>query len=168
MMMREWYVLRSNPRKEEAAWRQLLARGFEGFYPRLQVQTVNPRASKHKPYFPGYLFVRMSPDELSRSAFHCMPHVIGLLCFDRTPACVPDTLIAAIRRHVESIAAAGGELLYRLRPGDAVVIQHGPFAEYEAVFDTRLDDKDRVRVLLKMLNERYVPLELHVGQIRPV
>jgi transcription antitermination factor NusG len=46
------------------------------------------------------------------------------------------------------------------------VIQDGPFAGYEAIFDVRLPGKERVRVLLQMLTRRSVPLELSAGQIQ--
>ena len=39
------------------------------------------------------------------------------------------------------------------------------FQGYEAIFDTRLDGQERVRVLLQMLNDRRVLVEMHVGQI---
>jgi transcriptional antiterminator RfaH len=96
-----------------------------------------------------------------------MPCAIGLVCFGGVPANVPDALVAAIERHLEEVNAAGGELFYRVKPGDPVVIQDGPFAGYQAIFDVRLGGKDRVRVLLKMLNERRVPLELRAAQIKP-
>ena len=165
-MAAQWYVLRSKPRKEEAVWRQLLAHGFQVFYPCLQVQPVNPRARPVKPYFPGYLFVRVELDEGSLSTFRWMPHAIGLVCFGEIPAAVPDTLIGAIRRRLAEIDAAGGELFSCLKPGDPIQIQRGPFAGCEGIFDTRRNGSDRVRVLLKMLGDRFVPIEVCVGQIQ--
>jgi transcription antitermination factor NusG len=164
-MAPQWYVLRSKPNQEEAVWRQVVARGFEAFYPRILAQPANPRARKVKPYFPGYLFVRVGLDEVGLSIFQWMPYALGLVCFDSIPADVPDTVIGAIRRHVEEIATAGGELLYRLKPGDPIMIQDGPFAGYEGIFNARLSGSNRVLVLLKMLNDRYVPMQLCVGQI---
>jgi transcriptional antiterminator RfaH len=75
-------------------------------------------------------------------------------------------VVEAIRQHVERVSAAGGEQLFGLRPGDEVLVQNGPFAGYEAIFDTRLSGSDRVRVLLKMLNDRYAPVVLPAGQIK--
>jgi transcription antitermination factor NusG len=162
----QWHVLHSRPRKEEVVWQQLLAHDFQVFYPCVQVQPINPRARTVKPYFPGYLFVRVALDEVSLSTFRWMPHAVGLVCFGGVPASVPDALVDGIRRHLAEIAAAGGELFYQLKSGDSILIQRGPFAGYEGVFDARLKGSDRVRVLLKMLNDRYVPMELVVGQIQ--
>jgi hypothetical protein len=47
-----------------------------------------------------------------------------------------------------------------------VVVQDGPFEGYEAIFDVRLPGSERVRILLKMLSDRHLPIELRAGQIR--
>jgi transcription antitermination factor NusG len=148
-------------------WQLTLSRGFDAFYPRLKVKPANPRARTVRPYFPGYLFVRADLDQVGLSIFQWMPNAIGLVCFGGLPAPVSDEIISGIRRRVEDIRAAGGELFHRVKPGDRVSIQDGPFAGYEAIFDARLGGQDRVRVLLQLLNERCIPLELRAGQIKP-
>jgi transcription antitermination factor NusG len=162
-----WYVLRSKPHKEALVWQQALSHGLETYYPRLKVRPVNPRSRKIKPYFPGYLFVRADLEQVGLSTFQWMPHALGLVCFGGVPAPVPDELIAGIRQRLGEIQAAGSELLHRVKPGDRVVIQDGPFAGYEAIFDVRLSGKDRVRVLLQLLNDGCIPMELRAGQIKP-
>lgn len=164
-MAKYWYALRSKPRKEEVLWQQLHAQEFEVFFPRLKVQPVNPRSRKLRPYFPGYMFVNVDIETVGLSTFQWMPHAIGLVSFDGEPASVPENFIYAIRKRVEEIAAAGGELFDGLKQGDVVRISSGPFAGYEALFDTRLPGSERVRVLLKMLSDRRVPMELDAGQI---
>lgn len=164
-MTAQWYALRSKPNKEEAAWQQARARGFETFYPRLRVQTVNPRARQVKPYFPGYLFVKADLGAVGSSVFQYLPHASGLVCFGDEPASVPEALIQAIHSRIGEIAAAGGELYHGLKNGDIVSIHDGPFAGYEAIFDARLSGGDRVRVLLDWLGGRRVPVELDAAQI---
>jgi len=166
-MANNWYALRRKPRKEEVVWRQVRTQGFEAFYPRLRVNPVNPRSRKVRPYFPGYLFVSADLDEVGVSVFQWMPHAIGLVAFGGEPAAVPDSLINALRKRVEEIAAAGGEVFDGLQPGDTVRINDGPFRGYEAIFDTRLPGNERVRVLLELLgSQRRVPIELSAGQIQ--
>jgi len=162
-----WYALRSKPRKEEVVWKQVRTRGYEVFYPRLRVNPVNPRARKQRPYFPGYMFVNVDIDEVGLSTFQWMPHAMGLVCFGDEPAIVSSNLIHAIRKRVEEIADAGGEVFDGLAQGDVVIIDEGPFAGYEAIFDARLPGSERVRVLLKLINaQRQIPLELDAGKIR--
>lgn len=162
-----WYALRSKPRKEEVVWRQTRTQGFEVYYPRLRVQPVNPRSRKWRPYFPGYMFVKADIDQVGLSAFQWMPHAMGLVCFGDEPAIVPENLVFAIQKRVDEIAAAGGELFDGLNRGDTVLINDGPFAGYEAIFDTRIPGSERVRVLLQLLNnQRQIPIELDAAQIK--
>jgi transcriptional antiterminator RfaH len=166
-MANEWYALRSKPRKEDVVWRQAVSRGFETFYPRLRVTPVNPRSRKLRPYFPGYLFVNVDLEEVGRSVFQWMPHSMGLINFGGEPAVVPPHLIDAIRKRVEEINAAGGEVFDGLEPGDTVRISEGPFKGYEAIFDARLPGSERVRVLLELLGtQRQVPVELDASNIQ--
>jgi len=168
-MTLHWYALRSKPRKEEVVWRQLRTQGIEVYYPRLKVQPVNPRSRKVRPYFPGYMFVQTEIETVGLSTFQWMPFAMGLVCFGDEPAIVPENLVHAIRKRVEEITAAGGELFEGLQPGDKIVIRDGPFAGYEAIFDARVPGSERVRVLLQLLNnQRQVPMELDSSYIQRV
>lgn len=161
-----WYVLRSKPNKEDFFRDQLLAHRIEVFAPRIPVRTVNPRARKSRPYFPGYLFVHVDLEQVSASVLHWMPGSAGLISFDSQPASVPENLITAIRHRVEEINLAGGEQLDGLNTGDIVVIRGGPFEGYEAIFDARVSGNERVRVLIKFLRGRQLPVELPSGLIQ--
>src|SRR5512137_2589358 len=167
MMSAYWYVLHSKPHKEELLAEQLELRRVETFAPRIRVQVVNPRARPVRPYFPGYLFVHVDLEELGTSALQYVPGSSGMIDFGGEPAFVPDGLIHAIRQRVDEINSAGGELFEALKPGETVLVHSGPFAGYEAIFDARLPGKERVRVLLKMLRDRKMPVELPAGYIRP-
>ena len=41
-----------------------------------------------------------------------------------------------------------------------MVIRQGLFEGYQGIFDVQLSGSARARVLLKMLNDRYVPVEV--------
>ena len=167
-MNARWYVLRSKPLREMALSQQAASQGFEVYYPCIPVPAVNPRSRKVVPYFPGYLFVRVALEQVGLSTFQWMPNAHGLICFDDTPADVPDALVDAVRARVEAIWAAGGELFYGLKQGDPVTIKSGPFAGYQAIFDARLSGGDRARVLLTMLSDRSVPVELREAELERV
>jgi transcription antitermination factor NusG len=165
-MSLRWYALRSKTRKEDVVFRQIYDRDIEIFYPRLRVNPVNPRSRRYKPYFPGYVFVKLNLEETGMSVFQWMPHTLGLVSFGGEPAIVPENLIHEIRQRVESIDASGGEVFEGLKPGDSIQIQNGPFQGYEAIFDTRIPGSERVRVLLQLLDSRNVPLELSASSIQ--
>jgi transcriptional antiterminator RfaH len=163
-----WYAMQSKPNKEEALYEQLQSQGIDVFYPRIRVTPVNPRAKKIKPYFPGYMFVHTDLEKIGISTLQWMPFARGMVIFDQEPATVPEALIHALRKRVEEVNQAGGELFNGLHKGDPIFIHDGPFAGYEAIFDLRLPGSERVRVLIKLLSQRQVPVELHAGQIRQV
>jgi transcription antitermination factor NusG len=165
-MTEQWYVLRSKPNKEITLWRELTARGFECYFPHLQVKPVNPRSRKTRAYFPGYLFLQTDMEQMGISMFQWMPFSSGFIAFDGVPATVPDSLIQAVRRHVDQINESGAKRLARIRTGDIVKIQGGPFDGYEAIFDVQVPGSERVRVLLKLLQDRHMSLELPEAQIQ--
>jgi transcriptional antiterminator RfaH len=165
-MEKRWYALRSKPRKEPIVWRKVLSMGIECFYPRIRIHPINPRSRKVKPYFPGYLFVRVDLEDRGISTFRWMPHTLGLVTFGGEAAYIPDSLIQALKRQIAIINKNGGDIFDGLKRGDKVEIIDGPFSGYDAIFDHRLSGTERVRVLLKYLNsDRSLPLELNASYI---
>jgi transcriptional antiterminator RfaH len=161
----DWYALNTKPNKEEIAWRLVRARGYQVFYPCLPVRPVNPRARKIRPYFPGYMFVCSDLNQVGLSDFHFIPGVRGLVAFGGEPARVPDAIILALQKRIQQTVELGRDPLQGVARGDAVMIQEGPFASYEAVFDERISGRARVRVLLAILGGRPIPVVLGADQI---
>jgi transcriptional antiterminator RfaH len=157
-----WYALHSHPNKEAFLHSELTARGIEVFYPFLRVKPVNPRSRKVRPYFPGYLFVRLDAARTRESEIRWMPHAYGLVGFGDEPAGVPDALIERVRRQIDSAHTQADPSSFK--PGDAVTITGELFRGYEAVFDTAIAGTERVRVLLQLLNNR-VPVEVSRAQV---
>ncbi len=165
-----WYVLRSKPNKEAALCKEVLARGLQSFYPCLYVKPVNPRSRTTRPYFPGYLFVRVQLDAVGQGFFSRIPQSQGLIAFGGEPSEVPDGLVQAIHKRVDEINSAGGVQLVNIQKGDLVQIQEGPFAGYRGIFDASLAGNERVRVLLKLLKDQTLKVELparQISQIKP-
>jgi len=165
--MIHWYVIQSKPRNEEFVLQQCYSRNIEAYSPRIRVRKVNPRARKFQSYFPGYLFVHAELDDIGRSTLEWMPGAIGLVHFGGEPAIVPDTLISAIRTKVEEINAEDAHMTEKFKPGDPVVILSGPFAGYEAIFESRLPGSERVRVLLSFLNKQQIRTQVPVEILSP-
>jgi transcription antitermination factor NusG len=167
-MSKRWYVLRSKPRKERSLCKFARSQGHIIFYPTIPVNPVNPRAAKIRPYFPGYMFLHTDIAEVGPSTFHWMPFSQGLVRVGGEPVPVPENIINALHRRVEEIWNAGGMAFDGLQKGDSVFIREGIFEGYRAIFDVRLPGSERVRVLLEMLNKRYVPMEVDVGLLERV
>lgn len=79
------------------------------------------------------------------------------------PGAVQELVVRSIAARMRGIWGAGGESADRFRRGDRVVVREGPFEGYQALFDVRLPGTEQVRVLLRMVNDRFVPLETDVG-----
>jgi len=168
-MPAQWYAINSHPHREGSLAKFLEEKGFEVFYPHLKVKPVNPRSRRIRPYFPGYLFVRVDLDETGLSVFQWTPFAKGLVAFGGEPAVVPEALIHTLMQHLERLnrslqeAAAQQETFTK---GETVLIESGPFAGYEAIFDVQLPGRERARVLLKLLGDRHLPLELDTHQLQ--
>jgi transcriptional antiterminator RfaH len=131
------------------------------------VKTINPRARKIRPYFPGYLFVNIESGSAVTAELHWLPGVAGWVRFGDEPAVVPESVVNGIRRHVDELNANEGEtLLKRINHGEEVEILEGPFARYKAMFDAHISGNERVRVLLKMVNSKQVPVEMPARLLR--
>ncbi|MGB7538423.1 MAG: transcription termination/antitermination NusG family protein [Anaerolineales bacterium] len=164
-MAMRWYALHSKPNHENLLWEQLTLREIEAFLPCVNAKTVNPRARKTRPIFPGYVFVHFDFSLHGESGLQWIPGASGLVKFGNDFGYIPDNLIHGIRRRVEEMQAGVGEPLPTARPGDKVIIQDGPFKGYEAVFDGRLSGSERVRVLLRLFQREAIPLHLSARQI---
>ncbi len=163
-----WYTIRSKPHKERSLYGELRARDIETFYPQLQVNPVNPRARKRVPYFPGYMFIHVNLEETGIRMMNRIPYSIGLVMFDEYAPPVPEALLHQIDQKLIAISEAGGETFFAIQPGDPVTLVDGAFEGYEAIFEERLKGSDRVRILIKMLSDRYIAAEVNAGNIKKI
>lgn len=165
--MSYWYVVRSKPNKEEFLAEQLESRGFTIYLPQLRVKPVNPRARKVRPFFPGYLFVQApAADDFRYSDVQWLPGSHGLVNFGSDLASLSEAIIVGIRKQVDALNQAEAESRSGFHPNDKVVIVDGVFTGYEAIFDTRISGKDRVRVLLSFMKKRQTPVEISETSLR--
>ncbi len=158
--MSPWYILQSKPNREEFVLQQLMIRNITAYYPYVKVEPVNPRSWKIKPYFPGYLFINADLDLIGTSELNWIPGTLGLVTFGNELASVPEDVIQPIRQHVDQLNGDTSKYCKKFKPGDRVMIQCGPFAGYQAIFDSYMPGHERVQVLLKMLQDRQIKLDL--------
>ncbi len=166
--MINWYILHSRPNKEEFVLQQLTMRNITAYYPYIKAQPVNPRSRKIKPYFPGYLFVDANLDLIGTSALKWLPGAISLVSFGGELASVSDDFLQPIRNHVDQINETNGKPDKKFMPSDKVIIQSGPFAGFQAIFDSYLPGHERVRVLLQMLQARQMKIELSGERVKQI
>lgn len=165
--MKQWYALQTKSQQENLLWEQLCIRNIDAYYPKIHVQPVNPRSQKIKPYFPGYMFVNVDLAQVGVSTLQWMPGVARMVSFGNDFAPIPDYLIQAIREHVDAINLSNSKTFDNFKRGDTVVLRSGAFAGYEAIFDSHLPGHDRVRVLLKFVEDQQFRVIVPAAYISP-
>ena len=165
--MMKWYVLHTKPQKENLVYEQLRLRNIAAYYPTLKVNPVNPRARKIRAYFPGYIFVWLDLEQTGFSNLQYIHGVNKLVAYGSNPISVPDAVIQKIRNKLDNRNNSKDEAP-AYKHGDPIEISSGPFAGYHALFDTHISGKDRVRVLLQMVQDRQMCLEISGEQIEKI
>lgn len=149
---RRWYCVHTKPQKEiqvASYYRHNL--GIETYYPRLkQYRTIRRvRRVVCGPLFPRYLFCRFELQTAYRAVRYA-PDVIDLVHLGRGPTVVDDSLIAQLK----GWAGDTSEVIM-LQPdldvGDTVEITDGPLRGLPAVILRTTNDRDRVAILLTLL-----------------
>lgn len=157
-----WYALHVKPHKEPSVHQLLGSLGFEAYYPVLKVTPVNPRSRKERPFFPGYMFVRVNLVETGADTLRWTEGTYGLVQFGGEPTSVPDSLISELQEQLSKYEATQAPEFSR---GDHVRIVSGLFEGYDAIFDTHISGKDRVQVLLAYLNDQPKKVVLDPAEI---
>ena len=154
-----WYVVHARPHQERRAEANLLRQGYQVWLPLMERSRRHARRIEtvRAPLFPGYLFVAL---DVARERWRSINGTFGvrrLLADGPHPQALPEGFVSALRgaTGVDGLTAAAPS---DLRPGDAVTIAAGPFAECAAVV-LRLAPGERVEVLLDVLGGR-VPARL--------
>ncbi len=163
--MERWYVIRSKPQKEQFLWEQLVMRNIKADLPQLTVKPVNPRSRKTRPYFPGYLFVKVDVERLGTSILNSVPGSTGLVMFGGEAASIPDVLWEEIHQKVAEINNRKLAAERDPRKGTPVRICEGPLSGYQAIFDSRLPETERVRVFIRLLRDQQIRVELPIHQV---
>jgi len=145
-----WIAIASKPHKEEALYRKLQADGYEIFFPRYHLDLGGARVTK--PYFPGYLFVKVDLNLVGVSTFQWMPFAIGPVDICGKPAHIPDRLIIAIQKRVNQLNRAANS------SADNFCLNNtGDIQEYKAVLDASLSAEKRIIALLEVIQQETVP-----------
>lgn len=152
----EWYLVQTKARRESLARENLDRQSYQTWLPRFRVR--RPRSERIEPLFPGYLFVRLSPDVDDFGPIRSTLGVLRLIKFGATYARVPETWVDELRSRADADDVC--EVLQKsLALGDNVEILDGALAGYEAVV-TELRGRDRVALMLKVAGK-------HVALVAP-
>lgn len=151
-----WYVVETKRHREQLAAASLRDQGVSSYLPRI-VQWPPPAVgSPIQPMFPGYLLVHATlPDDFGRIAW-----TIGVkkwVTFDDYPLPLDASIIEFLRgcEGPDGVIRCGD----RVTEASEVRIIKGPFRGLTAVVTERLPARERVRVLMDLL-QRETSVEL--------
>ena len=166
--MKKWYVVHTQPRKEEKALVNIKQQAYEVYLPKYLKQRRHARKvdTIRKPLFPGYLFVKLDLNKMPWRVINNTAGVLNLVCQGTQPAPLEDGAIETILRSEDDngLVVLGNSTNWEV--GDTVKITKGPFLNKFGVLDA-FDDRKRVLVLFKMLG-RHVRANLSVESLEPV
>ncbi|MFB3887077.1 MAG: transcription termination/antitermination protein NusG [Thermodesulfobacteriota bacterium] len=163
---RLWYVVQTKPASEGRVRAHLTNQGIEVFLPLLKTSDYcwGKMVPRIRPFFPNYLFARI---DLERSYYRVKwtRGVSKILGTGDRPVPISEKVIQSIQ------GKTGRDNLVDLeeewKKGDIVQIASGPFKELRGIFQKKMSDQERVRILLSLLGVD-VPVEISRWQIRKV
>ncbi|MEE9390656.1 MAG: transcription termination/antitermination NusG family protein [Candidatus Aminicenantaceae bacterium] len=139
--MANWFVLNTKPKKEFQVERLFTEGGIKVYNPKYM------HDKKIKPFFPGYGFIYFDfPLQYQLVRYtRGVKRVVGT---QEGPIPIPEEVIAGLKsREINGLI----ELLkYGEEPetGDEIEVVEGPLKGLRGIFEKKLDDKDRVLILL--------------------
>jgi transcription antitermination factor NusG len=147
-----WNVIYISPNHDAQVAKLLGLHGIEvyapEFAPPARTRPGSVRDRRRRFVFPGYLFLRV-PREFRRwDLVHWAPGVRRVLTENGSPTAVSDAVVDRIRTRLLETAIGRRPTFTH---GQPVVIERGPLAMVDAIFDRVLNTSERVQVLVHLL-----------------
>jgi transcriptional antiterminator RfaH len=159
-----WYVIQTKPKDEYRVETHLLNQEIEIFLPLLETHQYcsGKMVQRIKPLFPNYLFVRLDL-KLHYYKVKWTRGVSKILGTGDGPIPISGKVIQTIREKV------GKDNLVKLeeewKEGDIVQITSGPFKELMGIFQKKMSDNGRVRILLGLIGVD-IPVQISQWHLR--
>ena len=150
----QWFLIYTKPRQEERAKENLESQGFETFLPMIAYEKIKqPKLYSLKPMFPRYLFTKFNVEKNNWVHIKSTRGVSHVITFGDKLTEVPDSVVDFLKTKVDDHNVIKLKVTRPVfQKGDKVVINKGVFQGKEAQFLTTTG-KERVRILLKLMNE---------------
>ncbi len=146
----QWYVIQTKPANEHRVEAHLSNQDISVFLPMLETfQYLNGKMNpKIKPMFPGYLFARLD----IHAVYYKVKWTRGvnkILGNGNEPIPISEKVIRTLRERL------GANNVVRLddglKEGSVIQFTSGPFKDLMGVFDKKMSDGGRVRILLSLI-----------------
>jgi len=147
-----WFVVNTKTGQEETVTMHLKHKGIETYLPKIETYTYNgfKKIKKTKSLFPNYLFAECERKNLPQIFW--TRGVKKVLWENNAPQPMADELILSIKSLTDNDGLIRPARWGRYQKHDLVLITSGPFKDRYALFDHWESDKERVCLLLNLLN----------------
>jgi len=163
---RSWYVVQTKPGNEHRVETNLFNQEIEVFLPLLETfrYSNGKMVQKIKPLFPNYLFAKFDIN-LHYYKVKWTRGVNKILGNGDGPTPISGKVVETIKEQT------GKDNLVKLeeewKEGDPVRINSGPFKDLVGVFQKKMSENGRVRILLNLIGVD-VPVQISRWQIKKV
>ena len=141
--MNKWYLIKTKPRQEIKAKKNLENQGYRAFCPMVKIN------NQLVVLFPGYLFVQLNEKTQNWLPINSTKGVSHFVKFGLNFAKVPNRVIEFIKTN-QHITAGKLNNLNKFKPGDKVQISDGALKNYMAIFEC-YKSNERVMLLMNLL-----------------
>jgi transcription elongation factor/antiterminator RfaH len=161
----KWYVVATQPGREQVANRHLRNQHFEVFLPlrKKSIRHARKMTDRLAPLFPGYLFIQLDPSEAHWRPVNGTYGVKHMISGENRPLALPAGFVETLQANL----TLEGSVCHQpsLRKGDQVEVMAGPFAtRVGELID--MDDRGRVEVLMRLLSAS-VPVKTTIDNLLP-
>ncbi len=144
--MRNWYLIKTKPRQENIAIKNLENQEYSTYCPTVKIKNNNVVL------FPGYIFIHLDKKKENWSPIRSTKGVVNFVRFGLNFAQVPDTVIKFLKAN-ELINKEKFNNLNRLKSGDKIQITDGVFKNCVAIFKSS-KPQERVVLLMNILGQQ--------------
>ena len=151
-----WVLVYTKAKEEKKANENLVRQGFKTFLPLIAASNKNRESKSLLPVFPRYVFAQINLDHDNWTSINSTYGVCNIVMFSSEFSAIPNNIILSIQDKLDQAGIYNENVaIVDYQKGDSLSIKKGQFAGIEAIFLSKRS-KDRVRLLLKLLNTSVV------------
>ncbi len=151
-----WVLIYTKAKEEKKANENLQRQGFKTFLPLIAPSNKNSEFKSLVPVFPRYLFAQINPELDNWTSIKSSYGVSHIVLFSEKFTSIPNDIIKYMQDKLNKSGIYKEDVsIVDYQKGDSVSIKDGRFAGIDAIFLSKRS-KDRVRLLLKLLNTSVV------------
>lgn len=169
--MARWIVGTCRAGSELSIQEELNEQGIETWCPLERFRTRPRRGLKpvdiYRPFFRGYLFLRVVPCHEAYAGALCASRLQSLMGNDGKPFLMPEKLMNALMLRVKNdVLKQDDEKPLPVHAGERVTIRSGPFADFQTTIRKVLGDRWKVLAEVNIFG-RMTPIELDIDSVAP-